>query len=50
MYYSNRGGSMARHPNMDLILQRHLDDVNDVIGDFNRVIRKKVTEESKQYD
>lgn len=50
MYLTRTGGSSWKHPNLELIIQRHLDEVNDEIGEFNRQIRKKVTEECKQYD
>ena len=42
--------SDVKHPNLELLIQRHLDEVNDDIGQFNRAIRKNVMEEQKQYE
>ena len=50
MYRTRDGGSMSKHPNLELLIQRHLDDVNEEIGEFNRKIRKSAAEEAKQYD
>lgn len=40
----------AKHPNLELLVQRHLDQLNDEIGEFNREIRQKVQEEQKQFE
>ena len=46
-YRTRDGASQFKHPNLDLLIQRHLDQVNDEIGEFNREIRKQVAEEQK---
>lgn len=45
--YRTRDGYLSSmdHPNLELLIQRHLDEVNDVIGEYNRDIRKQVAEE-----
>lgn len=45
--YRTRDGylSSMEHPNLELLIQRHLDEVNDVIGEYNRDVRKQVAEE-----
>ena len=50
--YNTRDGyrTEAKHPNLELLIQRHLDEVNDEIGQFNRAIQKNVMEEQKQYE
>ena len=50
--YRTRDGFLSndKHPNLDLLIQRHLDEVNDEIGEFNRNIRKAVEEEQKQFE
>ena len=47
--YRTRDGyqSSAKHPNMEVLIERHLDEVNDVIGEHNRGLRKRVQEEQK---
>lgn len=40
----------SKHPNLELLVQRHLDQLNDEIGEFNRDIRQKVQEEQKQFE
>lgn len=50
--YRTRDGfcSSLEHPNLELLIQRHLDEINDEIGEYNRSLRKQVQEEQKQYE
>ena len=38
-YCTRDGFSQIKHPNLETIIQRHLDEVNDEIGEFNRELR-----------
>ena len=42
--YRTRDGfcSQKEHPALEDLVQKHLDGINDVIGEFNRDITKKV--------
>ena len=42
--YRTKDGYLSdiNHPNIELLIQRHLDEVNDEIGQFNRTIRKNI--------
>ena len=47
--YRTRDGTQSsfKHPNMEALVERHLDEVNDVIGEHNRGLRKRMDEEQK---
>ena len=50
--YRTRDGyqSSRKHPNMEALIERHLDEINDAIGDHNRGLTKRIQEEQKQYE
>ena len=47
--YRTRDGyqSSRKHPNMEALIERHLDEINDGIGEHNRGLTKRVQEEQK---
>ena len=47
IYRTRDGASQFKHPNLEMLIQKHLDEVNDEIGEFNRGVRKQVQEEEK---
>lgn len=48
--HKDGGPGQFKHPNIEMLVQRHLDELNDEIGEYNRDIRKQVTEEQKQFE
>ena len=50
-YYNKEDGqSQWEHPNIELLIEKYLAEVNDEIGDFNRDVQKEWTEEAKTFD